>query len=39
MSAAMVPALAVRGATKRFGAVLAIDDVDLHVDPLGARGY
>lgn len=32
MSAAKVPALAVRNATKRFGAVLAIDDVDLHVD-------
>jgi ABC-type sugar transport system ATPase subunit len=26
------PALAVKGATKRFGAVLALDDVDLHVD-------
>jgi D-xylose transport system ATP-binding protein len=26
-----VPALAVRGATKRFGAVLALDDVDLEV--------
>ena len=32
MSAAKVPALAVRNATKRFGAVLALDDVDLHVD-------
>jgi ABC-type sugar transport system ATPase subunit len=32
MSAGTVHALAVRGATKRFGAVLAIDDVDLHVD-------
>jgi ABC-type sugar transport system ATPase subunit len=30
MSAA--PALSVRRATKRFGAVLALDDVDLHVD-------
>ena len=28
----MTPALAVRGATKRFGAVLALDDVDLEVD-------
>ena len=26
------PALAVRGVTKRFGAVLALDHVDLHVD-------
>jgi D-xylose transport system ATP-binding protein len=26
------PALAVRGATKRFGAVLALENVDLHVD-------
>ncbi len=25
------PALAIHGATKRFGAVLALDDVDLHV--------
>jgi ABC-type sugar transport system ATPase subunit len=25
------PALAIKGATKRFGAVLALDDVDLHV--------
>jgi ABC-type sugar transport system ATPase subunit len=31
MSAA-APVLAVTGATKRFGAVLALDDVDLHVD-------
>jgi ABC-type sugar transport system ATPase subunit len=29
---APVPALAIRNATKRFGAVLALDDVDLHVD-------
>jgi D-xylose transport system ATP-binding protein len=28
----MTPALAVRGATKRFGAVLALDDVDMEVD-------
>ena len=32
------PVLAVRGATKRFGAVLALDDVDLEVAPRrGAR--
>src|SRR5918995_1267233 len=31
MTTAMPPALAVTGATKRFGAVLALDDVDLAV--------
>ncbi len=32
MTATGPPALAVRGATKRFGAVLALDNVDLAVD-------
>ena len=31
-AAAAVPALAVQGATKRFGAVLALENVDLHVN-------
>jgi ABC-type sugar transport system ATPase subunit len=31
MSAATAPALAITGATKRFGAVVALDNVDLHV--------
>ena len=33
MTATTAPALAVRGATKRFGAVLALDGVDLEVRP------
>jgi len=32
MSASATPVLAVRGATKRFGAVLALENVDLHVN-------
>ena len=31
IAATGVPALVVRGATKRFGAVVALEDVDLHV--------
>jgi D-xylose transport system ATP-binding protein len=31
MSAAAIPALAVRGASKRFGAVVGLDGVDVHV--------
>src|SRR5262245_17477741 len=31
MSAATAPALAITGATKRFGAVVALDNVDLSV--------
>jgi ABC-type sugar transport system ATPase subunit len=32
MTAAAMPALAVRGASKRFGAVVGLDGVDVHVD-------
>jgi ABC-type sugar transport system ATPase subunit len=32
MSAATMPALAVRGASKRFGAVVGLDSVDVHVN-------
>ncbi len=32
MSQVQVPALAIRDATKRFGAVLALEDVDLHIN-------
>ena len=32
MTASTTPAIAIRGATKRFGAVLALDDVSLHAN-------